>query len=155
MQFPAIINSFTTEQYHQTSWKFCLRTFLLHLYLRRTMTGNRPHTASGVGAGRFLAEPDEDENPRRISLDPRVMRAHGNADRPHTLVTGIDYCTVRKLKMKFDTGAKIVRGIKRAVELVTSTQVDDSQLSEIVDIILDSEVSSTGPICPRPRPPRR
>jgi hypothetical protein len=102
------------------------------------MAENRPW---GIGSDPFLTEWGETENPRRVSLDPRVMRGHGSADRPDTPVGGIDYSTIRKLKTKFDTGAKIVHVIKRVIELVTSAHVDDSQLVEIVDIILRSEVT--------------
>jgi len=45
------------------------------------------------------------------------------------------------MKLKFDTGAKIVHAIRRAVELATSSTIDDSQLSELVDILVHSEVT--------------
>ena len=69
------------------------------------------------------------------------MRAQGGANRSQTPVPGLEYSTVRNMKLKFDTGAKIVHAIRRAVELATSSTIDDSQLSELVDILVHSEVN--------------
>jgi hypothetical protein len=45
------------------------------------------------------------------------------------------------MKLKFEMGTKIVHAIRRAVELPTSSTTDESQLSELVDILVHSEVT--------------
>jgi hypothetical protein len=74
-------------------------------------------------------------------MDPSLMRAQIGMDRAQTPVSGLEYSTVRKMKLKYDTGAKIINVIRRAVELATSATVNDAQLGELVDVLLDTEVS--------------
>jgi len=105
------------------------------------MSANRPHTALGVSSADPLLEASFDpENPRRFSLDPYVMGARHEMNRVQTPVPGLEYSAVRKMKLKFDTGAKIVNLIRRAIELETSAAVDEAHLSELVDVLLHTEV---------------
>lgn len=70
------------------------------------------------------------------------MRALNETNRAQTPVPGLEYSIVRKIWMKYDTGAKIINLIKRTLELATDTVVDETQLSELIGFLLDTEVKS-------------
>jgi hypothetical protein len=44
------------------------------------------------------------------------------------------------MRLKYDTGAKIINLIREVVELETNTAADDEHLAESVDVLLDTEV---------------
>ena len=70
-----------------------------------------------------------------------MIRAKRETNRAQTPVQGLEYSTVRKVKLKFDTGAKIINLIRRRLELETCAAVDEAHLSESVDVLLHTEVT--------------
>ena len=99
-----------------------------------------PQTALGIEDNRFLeGDLEPAASTRRISLDPRIIRNVTEPIRTQTPVAGLDYSTVRQIKLKFDTGAKIISAIRKTLE-VCSGPVDDEQFSELISYLLDNEV---------------
>lgn len=95
------------------------------------MSGHRLHLALGVSSNILLETLFDAENPRRVSLDPSVMRPQSEANRAQMPILWLDYSDWRKMKLKFDTGAKIINLI-RVLELETYAAVDEAHLSELV-----------------------
>ena len=122
----------------QIDWNFSPQTVPQS---RLMMSGSRPHTCLGISSHPSLEASFDPENPRRISLDPSVIRAKRETNRAQTPVPGLEYSTVRKVKLKFDTRAKITNLIRRTLELETSAAVDEAHLSELLDVLLHTEVT--------------
>jgi len=99
---------------------------------------SRPTTSSGIPSFRNQGDANQVQN-RRTTLDPSMMTAmrHG---RPETPVSGIPHSMVRRIKTKYDTGAKIIDAIKRAVELKIGGYVTDEEVNEILDALLSKDV---------------
>jgi len=99
---------------------------------------SRPITSSGIPS--FLNQGDANQiQDRRTTLDRSLMTAirHG---RPETPVSGIPHSMVRRIKTKYDTGAKIIDAIKRGIELTIGGYVTDEEVNDIVDALLSKDV---------------
>jgi hypothetical protein len=118
---------------------FSSNPLILHTVPPLTMSVHRPHSALGISSQETMFDT---ENPRCVTLDPSVMHAQSETNRAQTPIPGLEYSAVRKMKLKFDTGAKIINLIMRVPELETSTAVDEAHLSELVDFVLYNEVTS-------------
>lgn len=62
--------------------------------------------------------------------------------RPETPVSGIPHSMVQRIRSKYDTGAKIVDAIKRAIEMKTGGYVADEEMNQIMDTLLSIDVHS-------------
>jgi hypothetical protein len=120
------------------------RKFSLHAVpvWRLRMSGSRSHPAMDLSSNPLLEASFDPENPGRFSLDPSMMRAQSEANRAQTPVPGLGYSIVRKMKMKYDTGVKVINLVRRTLELATDAAVDEAHLSEVIGFLLDAEVKS-------------
>jgi hypothetical protein len=75
---------------------------------------------------------------RRSTLDPSTMEFA----RPDTPVSGIPHSMIRRIKQKYDTGAKIVDAIKQGIEMKTGGSLPDEEINRIVDTLLSRDVYS-------------
>ena len=75
---------------------------------------SRPTTSIGIPSFRKEGEYSQFNRvqDRRTTLDPSTMNAMRHT-RPETPVSGIPHSMIRRIRSKYDTGAKIVDAIKR------------------------------------------
>jgi|SRR5579859_4294431 len=78
---------------------------------------------------------------RRTTLDPSTMNTMSHT-RPETPVSGIPYSMIRRIKQKYNTGAKIVDAIKRAIEIKTGGDLTDEEINQLVDTLMSLDVHS-------------
>lgn len=104
---------------------------------------SRPTTSLGIpsstiGGEYFQLNQFQD---RRTTLDPSTMNAMRHT-RPETPVSGVPHSMIRRIKHKYDTGAKIVDAIKRGIEIKTGGYLTDEETNRIVDSLLSVDVYS-------------
>ena len=68
------------------------------------------------------------------------LRGKSWNNRPQTPIPGVDYSSVRNVKLRYDTGAKIVNFLRRGVELKTGQAMDDEELSNLVNLLMAHDV---------------
>lgn len=73
----------------------------------------------------------------RTAQEPRVL--------PQTPVPGVGCSTVRKVKTRLDSGAKVIPAMRRAVEIHTGQVIDDETPAATINVIIDEDVCTTSP----------
>ena len=99
------------------------------------MSTSRPKTSIG-----FQLHARDDANKRHASFDPVTLQRipYGRLQNP---VSGLPYTTVRRLKQQFDSGAKIVSGLRRVLEYKLGGELPDQEVAGVVDWLLSEAVS--------------
>jgi hypothetical protein len=100
---------------------------------------SRPMTSIGIPSRMTDGEDPQQIQERRSTLDPATMKTM-RIPRPETPVSGIPHSMIRKIKQRYDTGAKIVDAIKQGIEIKTGGYLNDEETNRIVDTLLSSEV---------------
>jgi hypothetical protein len=96
-------------------------------------------TSIGIPSRTEEGEDPQRKQERRSTLDPATMNAI-RMPRPETPVSGIPHSMIRKIKQRYDTGAKIVDAIKHGIEIKTGGYLSDEETNRIVDTLLSAEV---------------
>ena len=99
------------------------------------MSRSRPQTSIG-----FQIHDHDEENERRASFDPATLQRIPYG-RPQTPVSGLPYTAVRRLKQRFDSGAKIVSGLRRVLEYKLGEELPDEEVAGVVDWLLSEAVT--------------
>jgi hypothetical protein len=56
-------------------------------------------------------------------------------------VTGISYTSLRRLRQHFDSGAKIVSGIRKVLEHRLDVELSDEEVSNVVEWLISDDVN--------------
>jgi len=99
------------------------------------MSTSQPQTSIG-----FQLDARDEVNERRASFDPTTLQRtpYGRSQTPGS---GLPYTTVRRLKQQFDSGAKIVSGLRRVLEYKLGEELPDEEVAGVVDWLLSEAVS--------------